>query len=232
MEQVYYIEGMTCGNCQKSVQNKLTAVESITAATVDLASGKATISTSTTLDKHHIEKIIGPKYAVLTEENSKKGTKIKALYPLFLILTYVVLGAFFLNRTNGSPKNFMMYYMGLFFIVFSFFKFLDFKNFPASFAQYDPFAKRSRLYGFLYPFMETLLGLAFLFQWQVKWALWITLITLGATSVGVLKSLVQKRQIACACLGTALKLPMTEATLIENSIMIVMSICMLLMGSL
>jgi hypothetical protein len=34
----------------------------------------------------------------------------------------------------------------------------------------------------------------------------------------------QKNQIQCACLGTALKLPMTEATLIENLLMITMAI--------
>ena len=35
------------------------------------------------------------------------------------------------------------------------------------------------------------------------------------TTFGVIKAC-QKSQIECACLGTALKLPMTEATLIEN----------------
>jgi len=36
--------------------------------------------------------------------------------------------------------------------------------------------------------------------------------------------LINKRIIECACLGTALKLPMTEATLIENAIMLVMCV--------
>jgi hypothetical protein len=39
--------------------------------------------------------------------------------------------------------------------------------------------------------------------------------------------LMDKKSIRCACLGTALKLPMTEATLIENSIMIAMAALML-----
>jgi hypothetical protein len=34
--------------------------------------------------------------------------------------------------------------------------------------------------------------------------------------------------IKCACLGTALNLPMTEATFIENTIMLVMAVWMLL----
>ena len=41
------------------------------------------------------------------------------------------------------------------------------------------------------------------------------------------KILLDKKSIRCACLGTALKLPMTEATFIENAIMIVMAVIML-----
>ena len=41
------------------------------------------------------------------------------------------------------------------------------------------------------------------------------------------KTLLDKKSIRCACLGTALKLPMTEATFIENIIMIAMAISML-----
>ena len=42
------------------------------------------------------------------------------------------------------------------------------------------------------------------------------------------KVLLKKQSIQCACLGTVLKLPMTEATLIENSIMIVMATVMII----
>jgi hypothetical protein len=115
-------------------------------------------------------------------------------------------------------------FMGLFFIVFSFFKFLDYKGFPDSFAQYDPLAKKSRGYAFVYPFLESALGVMFLLQIEVFYALGATLIILSITTLGVLQSLMQKNQIQCACLGTALKLPMTEATLIENLLMITMAI--------
>jgi hypothetical protein len=56
----------------------------------------------------------------------------------------------------------------------------------------------------------------------------VTLFILGCTTIGVTKTLLSKKSIRCACLGTALKLPMTEATFIENVIMILMAICMLL----
>lgn len=37
-----------------------------------------------------------------------------------------------------------------------------------------------------------------------------------------------KKAIQCACLGTTLKLPMTKATFIENTIMLIMAISMLI----
>jgi hypothetical protein len=116
-----------------------------------------------------------------------------------------------------------------FFITFSFFKFLDYHGFPTSFSQYDPLAKRSPLYARIYPFLETGMGISYLLSWQLPITLGLTLIVLSLTSYGVLQTIYSKSSIQCACLGTALKLPMTEATLIENGIMIVMS-CILILG--
>jgi hypothetical protein len=50
------------------------------------------------------------------------------------------------------------------------------------------------------------------------------------TTVGVIDQLRQKNKIVCACLGSVLNLPMTEATLIENLIMIAMAM-ILIFGS-
>ena len=80
----------------------------------------------------------------------------------------------------------------------------------------------------IYPFIEILLGLMFLIRIEVNIALLITIIILGITSVGVTRTLLNKRKINCACLGTTLKLPMTEATFIENAIMIIMAIVLLI----
>ena len=105
---------------------------------------------------------------------------------------------------------------------------LDLKGFPESFKMYDPLAKRLPIYGKVYPFIETGLGLMLLMRFEVKIALIITLFVLGVTTVGVTKTLLDRKSIRCACLGTVLKLPMTEATFIENVIMIIMAISMLI----
>ena len=163
--------------------------------------------------------------------NRSQGTSksdLKQLSPLFLVLFYITMAALLMNRIDFRVANFMYDFMGLFYIVFSFFKFLDYKNFPDSFAMYDPIAKAIPAYGWTYPFLETVLGLAFLLRVELYSVLIITLIVLGATTVGVTRALMNKSTIHCACLGTALNLPMTKATFIENSIMLFMAAWMLI----
>lgn len=219
--------------CQKTVTEKINEISGIHTVSVDLESGKAVIDADRMLTSEEISEQIGSKYTVQQEasilEGKKPLSKIKQLTPLLLIFTYLLAGTFFLiHKFQLSNDNGMTLFMGLFFVVFSFFKFLDYKGFPDSFRRYDPLAKKVPLYAKVYPFIETLLGIAFLLEWQLRIALLATVVVLSITTIGVLRSLLQKAQIECACLGTALKLPMTEATLIENGIMLVMSFYLLL----
>ena len=228
-ETTLFIEGMTCKNCERSVQKKISAVPGVKNVSVSLEQAKATFESNQEVELQKMAALLGEKYTVTKskeEVNPPKQSKLKQLFPLFLILFYVAAGALYLS--NGLLDDyFLTSFMGLFFIVFSFFKFLDYTSFPSSFQQYDPIAKKSRLYAFAYPFIETLLGLCFLFQFKMEAAATLTLVLLGATSMGVLQSLRKKQTITCACLGTVLKLPMTEATLIENLLMILMALRML-----
>ena len=155
-------------------------------------------------------------------------SKLQQLQPLLLILGYITVATVLLNFKRPNWDGAMMDFMGLFYIVFSFFKILDLKGFPDSFRMYDPLAKAVPAYGWVYPFIETALGLLFLMRLYIPIALVVTLIILGITTIGVTKTLLDKKSIQCACLGTALKLPMTEATFIENAIMIVMAILLIL----
>ena len=161
------------------------------------------------------------------DETGQKS-KLQQLQPLLLILFYIATASILLHYKSWDGNAVMLDFMGLFFIVFSFFKMLDLKNSPESFRMYDPLAKRVSIYGWIYPFIETALGLMFLMRFEIEIALITTLIILSITTVGVTKTLLDKKSIRCACLGTALKLPMTEATFIENAIMIVMAILLIL----
>lgn len=236
MTQTFNIEGMTCQNCVGSIEKALTSLPQISEVIVDLEANSISLQSSDTISVDRINSILPSKYKVSQEQKSdlslssvSETSKWVQLRPLFLVLLYIIVASVLINYKNGDPSSFMKTYMGLFFIVFSFFKILDLKGFANSFGMYDPMANKINLYGIIYPFLEISLGLMFLMNWQIKWALILTFVILGTTTIGIIKTLMSKKRIKCACLGTTLNLPMTEATFIENAIMIVMSLSMILM---
>jgi len=232
---------MTCKGCKASVEKYLSEVEAVNSVSVSLKKGEAEISMEHHIETRVLHDALPDKYLLVeknknTNEATQKSvsgvevekSKLQQLKPLLLILLYISVASVLLNYNDWDLSGFMLDFMGLFYIVFSFFKMLDLKGFPESFQMYDPLAKRVPIYGWVYPFLETALGLMFLMRFEIKIALIVTLVVLGITTIGVAKTLLDKKSIRCACLGTALKLPMTEATFIENTIMIVMAIVMLL----
>jgi cation transport ATPase len=238
MKHTYTVTGMTCNGCRISVEDALNSLSNVDKATVDLEKSEATVEMSKHISINDLQKAISNKYTITKKEeanvfqssqsSTSDKTELQQLYPLFLIFGYIIIASILLNYRSWSWSNFMLDFMGLFYIIFSFFKLLDLKGFPESFRMYDPLAKAIPVYGIIYPFIEVALGLLFLMRIQIPVALIITLIILGITTIGVTKTLLDKRSIQCACLGTALKLPMTKATFIENSIMIVMAVIMIL----
>ena len=228
MKQTFQVLGMTCQNCQKKVTEKISSIEGLSNVEVSLEKAAVSFDSSTIVTVELLSNSLGAKYTVqLTpaETAALVPSKWKQLRPLFLIFFYITVASIMLSN-GASMSLFMTYFMGLFYL--GFFKFLDYQGFPASFRQYDPIAKRVGAYAWVYPFIETALGMAFLYQFELQLALWVTLFILGSTTFGVVQQLRKKEVIQCACLGTALNLPMTEATLIENTIMILMAISMLL----
>ena len=233
MKTTFKISGMTCNGCRSTVENKLSSLDGVDNVQVNLTNGEAIVYSKNPISFSLISNSLPSKYKVTSKRDAKdneiiKSSKIKQLKPLFIILGYISVTSILLNFKNWNSTNAMLDFMGLFYIIFSFFKILDIKGFSTSFKMYDPLAKKITTYGYIYPFIEILLGLMFLARIEVNIALLITIIILSITSVGVTQTLLNKRKINCACLGTTLKLPMTEATFIENAIMIIMAIVLLI----
>lgn len=243
MTHTYTITGMTCNGCKAAVEKALQDVEAITEVSVSLEKAEAEISMKKHIDTRELQKALPDKYQISEKKetnvfgsadhqmDTEEKSKLAQLKPLFLILGYITIAAIWINMSSWNLGEAMFDFMGLFYIVFSFFKLLDLKGFPQSFRMYDPLAKVVPAYAWVYPFIEVALGLMFLTRFQTDIALIATLIVLGITTIGVTKVLLDKKSIQCACLGTALKLPMTQATFIENAIMLVMAVYMLI-GSL
>ena len=236
MKSILQISGMTCEGCKSSVEAKLRSLDGVDNVQVDLTKGEAVIYSKNPIRFSLIKETLPPKYSLINEEGVNldihrdvtiKVSKIKQLKPLFIILGYIFIASILLNYKNWNSSNAMLDFMGLFYIVFSFFKILDIKGFSMSFRMYDPLAKKAPIYGYIYPFIEVLLGVMFLTRLEVNIALVITVIILGLTTIGVTQTLLNKRAIKCACLGTTLNLPMTEATFIENALMIIMALILI-----
>ena len=232
MKTTFKISGMTCNGCRSTVENKLSSLDGVDNVQVNLTNGEAIVYSKNPISFSLISNSLPSKYKVISKRDAKdneiiKSSKFKQLKPLFIILGYISVTSILLNFRNWNSTNAMLDFMGLFYIIFSFFKILDIKGFSTSFKMYDPLAKKITTYGYIYPFIEILLGLMFLIRIEVNIALLITIVILGITSAGVTQTLLDKRSINCACLGTTLKLPMTESTFIENAIMIIMAIVLL-----
>lgn len=238
MKYTYKIAGMTCNGCKLSVEKNLNIIDGIEDVLVDIEHSEVTISSLQPISISELKKTLPKKFSISEKEkqnelvlnktnNVNAKTEFQQLKPLFLIFSYLIVASVLLHYKNWSWSRFMLDFMGLFYIVFSFFKLLDLKGFSKSFSMYDPLAIKVPSYGNIYPFIEVILGLLFLLRIQIPLALIITLTVLGITTIGVIKSLIDKETIECACLGSVLKLPMTKATFIENAIMISMAILML-----
>lgn len=245
MTHKYQVDGMTCNGCVAGVTKKLENVSGVKSVQVSLEDKEAIIEMEKHIHTSKFQEALGDgKYTIeekkgrvepkttsaTTEwEDAEEKSDWQRLYPLFLIFAYltgtVLLTEWSMGEWDGMRA--MQHFMGGFFLIFSFFKLLDLEGFAMSFQMYDPIAKHSKAYGLIYPFIELGLGIGFLVGFNLWLMSLITLIILGIGTIGVARTVLDKRRIQCACLGTVFDLPMTKVTLIENSIMIVMAIGML-----
>lgn len=242
MDQTFQITGMHCGAC----------VSKITAALQPFASGvsvtlkpprvtltDASATNITTLQAavakagaYTLSREAGAA-AVATDADEAEASWLATYYPLLLILGYIAIASFAGTTASSGGidwRHWMMNFMAGFFLVFSAFKFLDIGGFADAYADYDLLAKRWHAYGYVYPFLELALGLAYLFRVAPHATNVATLLLMGFSSFGVIAALANKRRIVCACLGTVLKLPMSTVTLVEDLGMALMAASMLAMA--
>lgn len=152
---------------------------------------------------------------------------IKTYWPLILVLMFVVGGTLHLGWVRGDLSAWMLDFMGLFFLFFAFFKLLDVKAFADAYRSYDIPTKIWPTWGYLYPFVELAFGLLLLHRIELFWTNIAIAVVLGVSIIGVIQSVMQKRVIKCACLGTGFNLPMTQVTIIEDGAMILMALFMI-----
>ena len=238
MTHTYQIDGMHCGNCVSKVKNELLKLGGIVDAQIQLQSPQATITMQHHVSMHKLQQAVAKAGAFQIKEDSvtmpqeipDKKDWIITYKPLLLVFAFIIaiatLTAWRQGRFNWMP--WMNNFMGSFFITFSFFKFLDLKGFADNYSRYDLLAKKVYRYGFLYPFIEVGLGLAYITNWEPFYTNLFTVIVMGFSSIGVIQSVFNKGEIRCACLGAVFNLPMTSLTIIEDLLMAGMALFSLL----
>lgn len=154
----------------------------------------------------------------------------ESLFPLGLVVGYIAVVTVLAAWSTGewSVHAMMSRFMAGFFIVFSFFKLLDLRGFVSAYREYDMIARWWPVWGWAYPFIEAGLGCAYLIGAWPAVVNWVTLGLMLVGAAGVLRALASGRRIRCACLGTAISLPMTKVTLFEDVAMAAMAGGMLL----
>jgi copper chaperone CopZ len=258
MKTIFAIEGMHCGACVKKVQAALS--QAGLQAQVSLLPPQALIESATPVALKKVQEVVASagaysaKVGNASEHNtpatniipnavsiekpvlsvSKFASKnwLRTYRPLLLIFAYIAGVTVLIELTHFAFNGMraMSHFMAGFFLVFSFFKLLNLRAFADAYAGYDLLAMRWRAYGYVYPFIELALGVAYVLKLAPFTTNAITFVVMGFSALGVIKALLDKKTIACACLGAVFNLPMSTVTLVEDLLMVLMAAGMMAMN--
>jgi copper chaperone CopZ len=238
MTHSYQITGMTCGSCVARVKSELLKLGNVISAEVQLNSPQAIVEMSQHIPTQQLQEAVkkagGYTLVEFQDEHSQEMTPAEvsgnSYFPVFLIFGYITLITVAIQVVKGSFNwlQWSGHFMAGFFFVFSFFKILDLKGFSEGYGTYDVITKRFPAWGKIYPFVELGFAVLLLIEFQPFITNLAIFIIMGISSIGVIQSLRKKRRIQCACLGTVIKLPLGKVTLIEDLLMVVMSLGMVI----
>jgi copper chaperone CopZ len=238
MEHTYQVTGMTCAGCQYKVQTLLSGVQGVKQVDIDLSAGEAHVA----MDQHVATTALQnalkdyPKYQLsestvdIPVTNADQPKSWAATYkPILLIFGYILTISLIAGSTvlGFDWMLAMRVFMAGFFLIFSFFKMLDLDGFADSYAMYDVVARKFKSWGYIYALIELALGLSYALDLNPVLTNVVTIVVMTVSIIGVLQSVLNKKAIRCACLGSVFNLPMSTVTIIEDGLMIVMSGVML-----
>ena len=235
----FSITGISCGSCVKKIENTFFEEHEFQSTRILRKPDRIVVNSPHKIHANDINKVFKrhqlKKYMALeinegtqnatTQALSTENSLFKRLFPLAVVISYLIGTVLVIAwaTKDFSVNSLMAHYMGGFFLIFSFFKFLNLDGFVNAFQTYDPFAKAWRPYGYLYATFELFAGVGYLLTPSSITLNALVLIALTISSVGVIKAVRSKQQIQCACLGTIFNLPMTKVTIVENVSMMTMA---------
>ena len=233
MVHKYQITGMTCSSCEAKVKSALLMVENVTHVEVSLQDHSTTITMNKHVPLKELQKALDPKYQIAALEHNEMTEQTKSWFetykPILLIFFYITLTTVLIqiNNQHFDLMQWMRHFMAAFFLVFSFFKLLNLKGFTESYVMYDILARRFPSWAYIYAFIELALGIGYMIDFNPIVINTVSFFVMSVSIIGVLKIVLNKQQIQCACLGDVFHLPMSIVTIIEDALMIIMAAFML-----
>ncbi|MEO8533662.1 MAG: heavy metal-associated domain-containing protein [Flavobacterium sp.] len=234
MTHTYKLTGMTCTSCEEKVEKALKLVDNVTAVEVSKENSSATVTMNKHVGLNELQNALDSKYQISVIPHSEIAEETKSWLetykPILLIFFYIslVTGLIQFANPHFDFMQAMRHFMAGFFLVFSFFKMLNLKGFAESYMMYDVLAKKIPVWGYVYAFLELGLGISYLINFNPVLTNALTFIVMSISIIGVLQSVLNKKKIQCACLGAVFNLPMSTVTIIEDGLMIIMSLIMLI----
>ena len=162
---------------------------------------------------------------LVNKASHPKESEVSNYKPLLTIVSLIFLVS--LIASGSSFDGFMRNFMAGFFLVFAGFKLLDLKGFADGYSSYDLLARRLYVYGYIYPFIEFVFGVLYMLRMDTVFVNLAVFVVMAFSGVGVLESMLKKRKFQCACLGTIIKVPLSEVTLVEDFGMALMALMIL-----
>ena len=136
---------MTCTNCEAKVKSRLLTLPDVTSVEVSKDNTTTTISMGKHIAISDFQKALGgadSKYQIVAIHHSETTEQAKSWFqtykPILLIFFYITfIASVAVYNYHLHLQDWMNLFMALFFLTFSFFKFLDLKGFAESYAMYD-----------------------------------------------------------------------------------------------
>lgn len=233
MTHTYQISNITCGSCEAKVKGGLLKLPDVMGVEISNNRKEATISMNKHISLSTLQEALPEKYQLSAVHHSEMTEQAKSWFntykPVLLLFAYITTVSIIAAAQHGTFHwmQFMNVFMAGFFLSFSFFKLINLQAFAESYAMYDVVAKQWKQWGYVYAFIELVLGISFAVNFQPLLTNIVTLIVMSVSIIGVMQSVLNKRKIQCACLGAVFNLPMSTITIIEDAVMILMSAVMI-----
>lgn len=157
-----------------------------------------------------------------------KSTTYRPVIVLFALTALMALATSMAVSATPFTWRTLAWFIAFSMTVLALLKLQDVETFSSMFLNYDLLARRWVPYSYIYPYAEAFAGIlmiAGVLMWlSVPVALFIG--SIGAVSV--FKAVyIDKRELKCACVGGASKVPLGFVSLTENLMMIAMAVWML-----